>query len=226
VQLRDPSDRSPPRRLSASVDHRHGRSEQSIRRPCVGKQVSMLCSPMVAVKRWTAGIFVQSQNRGVISLCSSVVIWIAILTGRIEKASVPEVDSGFTAITRPPAQSRLLPVPAAKPRRRDHTSGEEMTSNIAESSRLRRLVPAILIATAAFGAVAGISMEAAGVASARPNRCADGQCPPPHPPNESTHPGGSPSYYPGAPAPAPTQTFVCGEPGEPCFTLTPDPYGL
>jgi len=39
-----------------------------------------------------------------------------------------------------------------------------MTSSIARSTRLRRLAPAILIATAAFGAVAGASMEAAGVA--------------------------------------------------------------
>ena len=79
-----------------------------------------------------------------------------------------------------------------------------MTSSIAP--RWQRLVPAFLIATAAFGAVAGVSMEAAGVASARPNQCADGQCPPPHPPNESTHPAGSsPSIYiPPAP-PAPTQ---------------------
>jgi hypothetical protein len=50
-----------------------------------------------------------------------------------------------------------------------------MTSSIA-----RRVAPAILIAMAAFGAVAGVSMEAAGDASARPNQCADGQCPPPH----------------------------------------------
>jgi hypothetical protein len=100
-----------------------------------------------------------------------------------------------------------------------------MTSRIARSTRLRRLVPAILIATAAFGAVAGVSMDAAGVASARPNRCADG-CPPPPPPNGSTHPGGSQPYYPGPPAPAPTQTFICGDPGDSCFTVTPDPWGL
>ena len=85
-----------------------------------------------------------------------------------------------------------------------------MTSSIARSTRLRRLAPAILIATAAFGAVAGVSMEAAGVASARPNQCADGQCPPPPPPPESTHPGGSPSYYPPQNIPpAPTQVFDC-----------------
>jgi hypothetical protein len=66
-----------------------------------------------------------------------------------------------------------------------------MTSSIARSTRLRRLAPSILIATAVFGAVAGVSMEAAGVASARPNQCADGQCPPPPPPPESTHPAGS-----------------------------------
>ena len=84
-----------------------------------------------------------------------------------------------------------------------------MTSSIAGSTRLRRFVPAILIATAAFGAVAGVSMEAAGVASARPNQCEDGQCPAPHPPNESTHPGGSPSYYPGPAAPGATQVFDC-----------------
>jgi hypothetical protein len=101
-----------------------------------------------------------------------------------------------------------------------------MTTSIPRSTQLRRLAPAILIATAAFGAVAGVSMEAAGVASARPNRCADGQCPPPPPPNGSTHPGGSQPYYPGPPAPAPTQTFICGDPGDSCFTVTPDPWGL
>jgi len=85
-----------------------------------------------------------------------------------------------------------------------------MTSTIAGSTRLRRLVPSILIATAAFGAIAGASIEAAGIASARPNQCADGQCPPPHPPNESTHPGGSPSYHPPQNIPpAPNQTFDC-----------------
>lgn len=95
-----------------------------------------------------------------------------------------------------------------------------MTNSISRSTRFRRIAPAILIATAAFGAVAGVSMEAAAVASARPNQCADGQCPPPHPPNESTHPGGSPSYYPPQnPAPAPTQQFVCY--GEGCVTIDP-----
>jgi hypothetical protein len=95
-----------------------------------------------------------------------------------------------------------------------------MTSSIARSTRLRRLAPALLITTAAFGAVAGVSMEAAGVASARPNQCADaGTCPPPHPPNESTHPAGSGNLPPQGPAP--TQTFVCGPPGEPCTTITP-----
>ena len=96
-----------------------------------------------------------------------------------------------------------------------------MTSSIARSSQWRRLAPAILIATAAFGAVAGVSMEAAGVASARPSQCQDGQCPPPHPPNESTHPGGSPSYHPpqGPTPPAPTQSFVCD--GSDCFTIDP-----
>jgi hypothetical protein len=100
-----------------------------------------------------------------------------------------------------------------------------MTTSIARSTQLRRLAPAILIATAVFGAVAGVSMEAAGVASARPNQCADGQCPPPHPPNESTHPGGSPSYLPpqGAQPPAPTQTFFCTD-QDGCFTLTPSPF--
>jgi hypothetical protein len=101
-----------------------------------------------------------------------------------------------------------------------------MTTSIPRSTQLRRLAPAILIATAAFGAVAGVSMEAAGVASARMNQCADGQCPKPPPPNESTHPGGSQPYYPGPPAPAPTQTFICGDPGDSCFTVTPDPWGL
>jgi hypothetical protein len=83
-----------------------------------------------------------------------------------------------------------------------------MTSNIAGSTRLRRLVPSILIATAAFGAIAGVSMEAAGIASARPNQCEDGQCPPPHPPIESTHPAGSnPNLPPSPPSPpAPTQS--------------------
>jgi len=97
-----------------------------------------------------------------------------------------------------------------------------MTSTIGRSNRLQRFVPAILIASAAFGALAGVSMEAAGVASARPSKCADMECPPPHPPNESTHPaGGSPSYNPpqGSPPPAPTQTFTCDESGS-CFTLT------
>jgi hypothetical protein len=96
-----------------------------------------------------------------------------------------------------------------------------MTSNIERSTRLRHLAPGILIATALFGAAAAVSMEASGVASAMPNRCADGQCPPPHPPNESTHPGGSPSYLPpsGPQAPAPTQSFICGEDG--CFTIDP-----
>jgi hypothetical protein len=93
-----------------------------------------------------------------------------------------------------------------------------MTSSIARSIRLRRVAPAILIAAAAFGAVAGVSMEAAGVASARPNQCADGQCPPPHPPNVSTHPAGSSPYFPPQP-PAPTQDFVCDAPGYPCVTI-------
>jgi hypothetical protein len=86
-----------------------------------------------------------------------------------------------------------------------------MTRSIAPSGRLQRLVPAILITTAAFGAVAGVSMEAAGVASARPNQCADGQCPPPPAPPESTHPaGGSPSYNPPQNIPPqPNQTFDC-----------------
>jgi hypothetical protein len=92
-----------------------------------------------------------------------------------------------------------------------------MTSSIARSIRLRRLAPAILIAAAAFGAVAGVSMEAAGVASARPNQCADGQCPPPHPPPDNGHMGGSSPNLPGGP-PAPTQDFVCGAPG-PCVTI-------
>jgi hypothetical protein len=98
-----------------------------------------------------------------------------------------------------------------------------MTSSIA-----RRIAPAILIATAAFGAVAAVSMEAAGVASARPNQCADGQCPPPPPPNGSTHPAGSSPYFPPQPQPpAPTQTFVCADPPGGCFTLTPyGPYGF
>jgi len=98
-----------------------------------------------------------------------------------------------------------------------------MTSRIARSTRLRRLAPAVLIAAAAFGAVAGVSMEAAGVASARPNQCEDGQCPPPHPPNESTHPAGS-SPGQGYITPQPpdeTQTFVCGPPGYMCETITP-----
>lgn len=87
-----------------------------------------------------------------------------------------------------------------------------MTNSVAGSSRLRRLVPSILIATAAFGAIAGASVEAAGIASARPNQCEDGQCPPPHPPNESTHPAGSTPNVPSGPSinpPAPTQWFVC-----------------
>ena len=68
-----------------------------------------------------------------------------------------------------------------------------MTSSIARSIRLRRLAPAILIAAAAFGAVAGVSMEAAGVASARPNQCGDpGQCAPPPQANEPTDPGTPP----------------------------------
>src|SRR5690349_6637850 len=98
---------------------------------------------------------------------------------------------------------------------------KKMTRSIAPSARLQRLVPAILIATAAFGAVAGVSMEAAGVASARPNQCADGQCPPPHPPNESTHPAGSSPYIPPQPPqpPAPTQDFACDAPGYPCVTI-------
>jgi hypothetical protein len=101
-----------------------------------------------------------------------------------------------------------------------------MTNSTARSTRLHRLAPAILIATAAFGAVAGVSMEAAGVASARPSQCADGQCPPPHPPNESTHPaGGSPSYLPpqGSPPPAATQTFTC-DGGGTCYTITGPGY--
>jgi hypothetical protein len=84
-----------------------------------------------------------------------------------------------------------------------------MTSSIARSTRLRGLVPAILIATATFGAVAAVSVEAAGVASARPNQCSDGQgCPPPPPPNGSTHPAGSSPNLPPPPQqpPAPTQT--------------------
>ncbi|AGB24559.1 hypothetical protein Mycsm_04312 [Mycobacterium sp. JS623] len=95
-----------------------------------------------------------------------------------------------------------------------------MTSSIARSTRLRRLAPSILIAAAAFGAVAGVSMEAAGVASARPNQCADGQCPPPHPPNESTHPAGSQPNFPAPPPPppGPTQTFVCDDTG--CSQIT------
>lgn len=84
-----------------------------------------------------------------------------------------------------------------------------MTSNVAGSTRLRGLVPSILIATAAFGAIAGASIEAAGIASARPNQCEDDQCHAPHPPNESTHPGGSPSYYPGPAAPHETQVVDC-----------------
>jgi len=41
------------------------------------------------------------------------------------------------------------------------------SSSIARSTRLRRLAPAVLIAAVAFGAAAGVSMEAAGVASAK-----------------------------------------------------------
>jgi hypothetical protein len=83
-----------------------------------------------------------------------------------------------------------------------------MTTNAAGSTRLRRLVPTVLIATAAFGAIAGASIEAAGIASARPNQCEDNVCHPPHPPNESTHPAGSNPYLPPGPAtpPAPTQS--------------------
>jgi hypothetical protein len=71
-----------------------------------------------------------------------------------------------------------------------------------------------------FGSAAAASMDAAGLASARPNRCADIECPPPHPPNESTHPAGS-SYHPpqGPTPPAPTQSFVCYEGG--CVTIDP-----
>jgi hypothetical protein len=51
-------------------------------------------------------------------------------------------------------------------------------------------------------------VEASGVASARPNQCADGMCPKPPPPNDSTHPAGSSPYLPPQPPqpPAPTQT--------------------
>ena len=92
-----------------------------------------------------------------------------------------------------------------------------MTSRIVRASQLRRLAPAILIATAVFGAGAAVSLEAAGVASARPNQCEDGQCHPPHPPADNGHLG-SPSYHPPQqPVPAPTQSFLCDEFG--CITV-------
>jgi hypothetical protein len=95
-----------------------------------------------------------------------------------------------------------------------------MTSSIARSTGRRHLAPAILIATAVFGAAAAVSMEASGVASARPPLCADGQCPPPHAPADNGH-HGAPTYNSpqGSQAPAPTQSFVCGEDG--CFTIDP-----
>ncbi len=96
-----------------------------------------------------------------------------------------------------------------------------MTSSTACPPWLRRLAPAILIATTVFGAAAGVAMEASGVASARPRQCADDQCPPPHPPNDSTHGAGSSPNLPpqGSQPPAPTQSFVCY--GEGCVTIDP-----
>jgi hypothetical protein len=92
-----------------------------------------------------------------------------------------------------------------------------MTSSIARSTQLRRLAPAILIATAVFGAAAAVSVEASGVASARPNQCADGMCPKPPPPPDNGHMA-SPAHFPPG-TPAPTQDFVCGAPGGPCVTI-------
>lgn len=94
-----------------------------------------------------------------------------------------------------------------------------MTSSIARSTRLRRLAPAILIASAVFGTAAAVSMEASGVASARPSRCADGQCPPPHEPMDNGNHGAPYNPPQGPQPPAPTQSFVCGEDG--CFTIDP-----
>jgi len=79
----------------------------------------------------------------------------------------------------------------------------------------------MLIPTAMFGAIAGASIEAAGIASARPNQCEDDQCHAPHPPNESTHPAGSNPNLPGPQThpPAATQWFVCDNMFDisPCF---------
>jgi hypothetical protein len=89
-----------------------------------------------------------------------------------------------------------------------------MTSSIA-----RRIAPAILIATAAFGAVAAVSVEAAGVASARPSQCADGPCHPPHAPQDNGNHGAPYNPPQGPNPPAPTQSFVCY--GEGCVTIDP-----
>jgi hypothetical protein len=139
---------------------------------------------------------------------------IAVLTWRIGNPPVLKVESGFPVITNHMCDREKFLSTSGPTRATAITqSGEEMTSSIARSTRLRRIAPAILIATAAFGAVAGVSMEAAGVASARPNQCADGQCPPPHPPPDNGHMGGPANVtFPQSGPPEPTQDFVCGGP--------------